>query len=314
LLVNDFKTLSLGYAYTLCGWHTISDILLTGLPTSVRDSETVDVHIQVGSGHSPIAKYADRVVFKHLAEYSLIGIQDVADFKVSNGQQIRIWPAAGADLKDIEIFLFGAVWGALCHQRGILPLHASAIVTQRGITAFAGHCGAGKSTTAALASELRYPLLTDDVLPVNFSQELVAGAWPFLRRLKLRNDSIIELKLQPTESVSALLDKEKYFVLPKHAAPDKWSRLERLYVLEIDSTISSISIDRITGAEAVGALVEQTYLSQFIRSTGKFRDHLAFCTQLASKIPIYRLRRSPSFGLDSGFGSIVRAHLEAPPT
>src|SRR5262245_41882919 len=34
--------------------------------------------------------------------------------------------------KDIEIFLFGPVWATLCHQHGMLPLHASAIVTKAG--------------------------------------------------------------------------------------------------------------------------------------------------------------------------------------
>ena len=90
--------------------------------------------------------------------------------------------------KDIEILLFGPVWAALCHQRGLLPLHASAIVTRGGIAAFAGHRGAGKSTTAALLSLLGYELVTDDVLPVSFNQNSVPGAWPYLRRLKLQSD------------------------------------------------------------------------------------------------------------------------------
>ena len=104
--------------------------------------------------------------------------------------------------KDIEIFLFGPVWATLCHQRGMLPLHASAIVTKGGITAFAGHSGAGKSTTAALLSSLEYELIADDILPVSFNHNSVPGAWPYLRRLKLRGDSINQLGLTPTEQVS----------------------------------------------------------------------------------------------------------------
>jgi hypothetical protein len=51
--------------------------------------------------------------------------------------------------------------------------------------------------------------------------------------------------LTPTEPVGEKLDKEKYFVRPKCAGADKWSRLERLYLLEINPTESAISIDRI---------------------------------------------------------------------
>jgi hypothetical protein len=297
----------------LCGWHTRSEIPLTSVPTLVHAGESVDVVIQIASGQSPIAKNGGQGVFEHSAECSFIGIQGVADFEVRGGRQIRVWPAAGATQKDIEIILSGPAWATLCHQRGMLPLHASAIVTKRGITAFAGHSGAGKSTTAALLSSLGYDLVADDILPVSFNRKSVPGAWPYLRRLKLHDEPIAELGLTPTEMVGDKLDKERYFVRPKRAGEDKWSRLERLYLLEIDSNDSRVSIDRITGVEAVRALIDQTYHFSYILGSGRLRDHLAFCTQLASKIAVYRLRRSQSFGAGIELGSVICAHLEDTP-
>jgi hypothetical protein len=294
----------------LCGWLTRSDIPLTSVPTLAHAGESVDVLIQIASGHSPIVKSGRWVMFEHSAECSFIGIQGVADFEIREGRQIRIWPAAGATQKDIEIILSGPAWATLCHQRGMLPLHASAIVTKEGITAFAGRSGAGKSTTAALLSSLGYDLVADDILPISFNRNSVPGAWPYLRRLKLHDEPIIELGLTPTETVGDKLDKKKYFVRPKSAGDDKWSRLGRLYLLEIDSSDSRASIDRIDGAEAVRALVDQTYHFSFILGSGRFRDHLAFCAQLASKIAIYRLRRPPSFGPGNELGSLICAHLE----
>src|SRR5262245_37980472 len=94
--------------------------------------EQVDINIRLTPGSSPIAnarKWLDT------ADCSLIRVKGVADFEVRSGRQIRIWPASEATQKDIEIFLFGAVWGALCHQRGVLPLHASAVLARGGVTA-----------------------------------------------------------------------------------------------------------------------------------------------------------------------------------
>src|SRR5262245_3833872 len=298
------------YAYMLCCWHTRSDIPLSSLPTKGRVGKTVKVMIEIAPGNSPMSKIAGRIVLEHSAECSLIRFQDVADFEVSTGRRIRVWPAAGAMQKDIEIFLFGPVWATLCHQRGILPLHASAIVTKRGIAAFAGHSGAGKSTTAALLGSLDYELIADDILPVSFNHNSVPGAWPYLRRLKLRSDFINQLGLTPSEQVSETLDNKRYFVRPKRAAADEWSRLERLYLLDENSSDSRTSIDKITGAEAVHALVDHTYHFQFILGSGRFPEHLTFCTQLASKIAIYRLRRSRSFGAGKELGSLICAHLE----
>jgi hypothetical protein len=305
----DFRTRAT-HLYTLSGWRTRSEIPLTRVPTSAGDGKSIDVLIQIAPGHSPIGGNPAKLVFEHSAECSRLRIGAVADFEVRRGQQISVWPALGAAQKDIEIFLFGPVWATLCHQRGVLPLHASAILVNGGITAFAGRSGAGKSTAAALMASLNYELFADDILTVNFDQDSIPGAWPYLRRLKLPSDTILQLALTPAEPVSERLDKEKYFVQPKCAADDKWSRLERLYLLEIDPANSGNSIDRIVGAEAVRALIDQTYHRDFIEVSGRFNDHLAFCTQLASKIAIYRLRRSPVLGAAKELGSLIRAHLE----
>ena len=210
----------------------------------MNDEGNPDVTIEVATGRSPMAKSTGRYVFQHTPECSFIRIEDVADFEISGGRQIRVWPAAGTTQRDIEIFLLGPAWATLCHQRGMLPLHASAIVTGMGITAFAGHSGTGKSTTAAMLNSLGYELIADDILPVSFNQNSIPGAWPYLRRLKLHRDPIDQLALPPGERVSETLDKEKYFVHPKRAADDKWRRLERLYLLENNGTDFPILTNR----------------------------------------------------------------------
>src|SRR5262245_40242577 len=298
------------YAYMLCCWHTRSDIPLSSLPTKGRVGKTVKVMIEIAPGNSPMSKIAGRIVLEHSAECSLIRFQDVADFEVSTGRRIRVWPVAGAMQKDIELFLFGPVWATLCHQRGVLPLHASAIMAKRGIAAFAGHSGAGKSTLAAFMGAFGYEVVTDDILPISFGQNSVPGAWRYLRCLRLRGNPIIQLELTSTETVSERLDKEKYFVRPASAAADKWNRLERVYLLEIDPTISSVVIDRLTGTEAVRVMIEQTYHFHFIVGSRRFQDHLAVCTHLASEIPIYRLRRPPSCGEEKALGILICDHLE----
>ena len=278
---------------------------------SANASDGVDVLVRIEQGRPPsVAKQLSRRVLEHSGEGWLIKSQGVADFEVVGGRQIRVWPAAGAEQKDIEIFLFGVVWATLCHQRGLLPLHASAITSKGGIIAFAGSSGVGKSTTAALMVSLGYELVTDDMLPISFNQQAVPGAWPYTRRLKLHDGPIIQLGLTPAELVSENVDNEKYFVCPKTVADDKWNMLDRIYVLENNSAESLAPIDRITGADAVRAIVDHTYYLDFVADSGRFHDHLAFCTQLASKIPVYRLRLSPSLRIENGLSSLICAHLE----
>jgi hypothetical protein len=299
------------YPYMLCGWRTHSEIPLSCVPTSANDGGTVDVTIEIATGHSPIAKRADRIVFQHTTKHSLIAIKDVADFEIRGGRQIRVWPAAGATRKNVEIFLLGPAWATLCHQRGVLPLHASAIVTRTGITAFAGHSGTGKSTAAALLDLMGYELIADDILPVNFNQNSTPGAWPYLRRLKLSRDYIVRLGLTPGEIVSETLDTNRNFVLPKRTGNDKWRKLNRLYLLESHVTDSQSPIEQLTGAAAVRVLVDQTYHFNFVLGSRRLGDHLAFCARLASKIPIYCLRRLLLPEAGKKVGSVIREHLES---
>jgi hypothetical protein len=298
------------YTYMLCGWRTLSELPFTCIPKVVCDSAGIDVDIQISCRCSPIEKNTGSFVFQHSLERSLIRIENVADFEVNMGRQICVWPAARATQKDIEIFLFGPAWASLCHQRRILPLHASAIVTGDAITAFAGHSGAGKSSLAALMVTQNYKLVADDMLPISFNRKSVPGAWPYLRRLKLKGDSIGKLALAAIEPVSEKLDKEKYFVLPKYSAADEWNKLCRVYLLEIDPTEPRVAIDKLSGTDAVRALVDQTYHFNFILGSRRLGEHLTFCAQLASKISVYRLRRPPSLNMDQEFGSFIRAHLE----
>jgi hypothetical protein len=302
----------------LCGWRTRCDLRLCGVEEIATNGADFDVLIEIAGGLSPIAKDEGPIVLQHWPERSLIRIPYAADFEVTMGRQIRVWPAAESTQKDIEIYLFGPAWASLCHQRRILPLHASAILTASGIAAFAGHSGSGKSSIAASMSSLHaasmsslhYELIADDILAISNNKDELPGAWPYLRRLKLTADSLSQLSLRAIEPVSERLDKTKYFVLPKYSTVDKWSRLYRVYLLEIDPTEIGVTIDQLSGADAVRALVDQTYHFDFVLGTRQLGEHLASCVHLASKIAVYRVRRPPQQVGTLELGLLIHAHLE----
>jgi hypothetical protein len=297
------------FDYVLCGWHTRSDLPLTAVPTKLQAGENVDVRIEIAQGASPLAAYTKPYVFEHSAAQSLIKIGEIAEFEVSEGRRIRVWLAPGAARKDAEIFLLGPAWASLCHQRGLLPLHASAIRTGQGLVAFSGHSGAGKSTTAAAMVASGYELVTDDVLPISLNQDASPGAWPYLRRMKLCSEPIAQLSLSPVEVVSTRIDREKQFVCPQLAASDEWVRLERIYLLDT-SPGDSRAIDRLVGADAVRALVDQTYHFAFVLKSGHFRDHLEMCAHIAARVPIYRLPRFAGLDRENRLATVIRAHVD----
>src|SRR5215831_1624013 len=306
--MRDLQARGAAFDYVLCGWRTRSDLPLTAVPTHLRAGENVDVHIEIAQGASPLAACTRPYMFEHSATQSLIKIGEIAEFEVSEGRRIRVWPGPGAARKDAEIFLLGPAWASLCHQRGLLPLHASAIRTAQGLVAFCGHSGAGKSTTAAAMAASGYELVTDDVLPISLDHDASPGAWPYLRRMKLCSEPIARLALSPVAVVSPRLDREKKFVRPQLAAPDEWVRLERIYLL--DSGPGASRVDRLLGADAVRALVDQTYHFAFVLKSGSFRDHLEMCALIAARVPIYRLPRFVGLDMENRLAAVIRAHLD----
>jgi hypothetical protein len=66
----------------------------------------------------------------------------------------------------VEIHLLGTVLSFWLERQGIPALHATAVVVNGCAAAFLSDNGSGKSVLAATLMQAGYPLLTDDVLPI----------------------------------------------------------------------------------------------------------------------------------------------------
>lgn len=87
---------------------------------------------------------------------------------MEHGKRIVVCPQPGADEKKVRLFILGTCMAVIMMQRGILPLHGSAVVIDGWAYAFVGHSGAGKSTLSAALASRGYPLLTDDVVALTW--------------------------------------------------------------------------------------------------------------------------------------------------
>jgi hypothetical protein len=103
-----------------------------------------------------------------------IAIPDVAVFTVLGGRYVGVHPDPQATDEDIHCFLLGPVWSILCHQRGLLPLHAACVRSGDRVLAFAGPSGMGKSLLAAGLDLRGYPLLCDDAATFDAGETTIA--------------------------------------------------------------------------------------------------------------------------------------------
>jgi len=88
-------------------------------------------------------------------------------FLVEGGDTVH-YDASGVSAGDIGAFLVGSAWAALALQRGLLPLHVSAVRAPAGaVHAFGGTSGAGKSTLAVALGRHGLAFFADDLLLVD---------------------------------------------------------------------------------------------------------------------------------------------------
>jgi hypothetical protein len=126
----------------------------------------------------------DNLVVRELPEGFVFQYADGTEFCVSaDGREIwSRWPEA-ATLADTETYLLGPVVGFALRLRGVLCLHASAVVIDGNAVALAGGSHRGKSTTAAAFAAAGYPVLSDDLVAVRPDGAAwnVAPAYPYLK-------------------------------------------------------------------------------------------------------------------------------------
>jgi hypothetical protein len=195
----------------------------------------------------------------------LLNVPSVARFLISSGNKIVVDSAPDADPDFVLLLLLGSAFGALLHQRGILAFHGSAIVSHRSAVVFAGASGSGKSTLAAAFHQRGFPLLADDVCPVDTSREpVVLPGNPFLM---LWADAVEQLGIDERHLRRARSGLEKYIF----SLGDRFSahpvQLSAVYLLELTNA-DHISLTPIQGVEKMKALCSALFRRQFVEGMG----------------------------------------------
>ncbi len=209
-------------------------------------------------------------------------------YRVRGGAAITIDPRPGASDRDIRLYLLGTVMGALCHQRAVLPLHATAIDTAAGAVAFAGPSGAGKSTLAAQFQQRGGLVLADDLCAVQADSESPPTVLPGLARIKLWRDSLTQIG-QPADLLGRIGEDIDKFNLPTAGARAPGPRvLDRLYILRPDAS-GEVVVRRLGGPEAVSALVANIYRWPLAAAMGRGALRFGQAVALAGRRPVFEL-------------------------
>lgn len=231
-------------------------------------------------------------------------VPDVGLYRVREGWEIVVTPLSGAGKRELRLFLLGSAWGALCYQRGLLVLHASAVLIDDAAFAFCAPAGGGKSSLAAWLSEQGYPLVSDDLCRFEISATGPVYIYPSSARLKLWTDTLNALGWDKKGLERDHLRMEKFHVGLGESCVTQPQRLGGIYLLEWGSQ----QLTPLSGQEALQRFLSvSTYRSELLKAMGQVVPYSRRCLKLLQRVPVFELQRPRDFAaIDKSLELITR--------
>lgn len=240
----------------------------------------------------------------------LLRMENIASYWVRNGEKIIIKTKEGVEESEIRVFLLASAFGALAHQKGLFPIHASSIVHNDHAILFAGSSGLGKSTLAAHFYKKGYTVLADDITVVKYNEQLdTVVAFPGYQQLKLWEDTLLNIK-EDKDQYKILrkgLNKYGYPISRDHLNPIPISRIYTLHILPGTKTV----ITELEGWNKFDSLKYQTFRQKLVAPFGRQKEHFADLDRVCKNVPIYNIERPSSRESLHDFFEILEEHFSS---
>ena len=280
---------------------------IPGVPSSAIDS--IDVHVSFGSlpawvqelksqqsQLSYTAEYTDNSGTPVLRVFRLLGgkyhhfrYADETEFVVDNSGA-EIWASWSAPLtiEDTATYLLGPVMGFVMLLRGIISLHASAVMVGSEAVALVGPAGSGKSTTAAAFSTNGFKVLADDVVTLDDRRDhfLVRPAYPCIR---LWPASVKTLYGSEAHLPTLTPNWDKRYLDLTERFPTKPVPLSAIYIFgERRDEPDAPFVQPLDRTDALLSLIANTYTNYLIDKRMQARQFDLF-TRVLANVPVRRV-------------------------
>ena len=210
---------------------------------------------------------------------------------VESGRSIVYAVPTGTDPLDARLFLMGTPWLALAAQRGLLPLHASAVRAGGNVHAFGGADGAGKSTLVAALANRGHAYFADDSLLLDVTLATDEVRCYGCKDLKLDRTGAELANLPLGKPASARRNYGKHYVELPGGAPPAVGRLKTLSLLT-SGPQPRCTLETLDGWHAMGALRESIRRRGLVAAICGKQRLADWMARLIERIEVRVLRRS----------------------
>lgn len=276
-------------------------------PSSVPD-------IRIALGPAPVEVEAPLTTaegYQIGAEEILLNVPGVGRFWAVRGQDLVIDAAPAANPGAVRLYLLGSALAALIHQRGLIPIHASAIAWKGGCIAFVGDSGAGKSTLASMLARRGHALLSDDVLTLRQGADgkvIAAAAMPLV---KLWPASLPHTGFAEGQAPFESTDFNKHRIGAPEAFTAEPMPVERIYALRwLLPRLADPEIAALSAFDAMLALRRNVYRPTLIEALRREGAFLALAQSLLAGAGMFECRRGMDLGAAEAQVDMLVQHFD----
>jgi hypothetical protein len=214
---------------------------------------------------------------------------------VSGGARISLDLAPDASEAWIGSVVFGLAIALILHQRRSPPLHCACVADGAGAMLLFGDSGAGKSTTALLFRERGWRILAEDMIALDFDNQVV-GAHPsagLARFWRESSDGVRPEAMGETLQMGAF---PKTVIAFGDDGPPAPVPIRAAYFLEwLHPAEGPAEVARIAPMQALMGLRASVYRGGLVSVLGLEGDYMKKLGRLATQAPSFALRRPRSF-------------------
>ena len=224
----------------------------------------------------------------------LMHFKDVATYYAKNGNLIIAEVNADAERKLVRLYLLCNAMAAIIHQRKLIPLHCSGIITQKGVAIIVGQSGAGKSTTTKALTQKGHRIFTDDVCVLKIKNNAISAipSYPVMK-LWERSFELLQLGIA-SESDMYSANFNKYRVFFHDHFVNEWQPVSTIFNLTVSEDSKEVSITKQNGIEAFVTIGENTYRNYYVEPMQLNAVHFEMISRLAQQCEVYKIVRPPT--------------------
>ncbi len=275
------------HSFRAYGLSFSSEIRISHIPDA-SFAGGADVRIRLGEVFGPSYTPPPSIAVDSSPERLLIRGARSATILVSGGDSITVEPLPGGDPSVIRQLLLGWALGGIFHQRGLLPLHASALCNGQECYVLCAGSGTGKSTLAAAFLDRGFSYLDDNVALVRY-RDGTPHVLPGTPELRLWADALPGLAFAHQVLGPIQAGSSKWSVSALESFRAEEAPIRKVFVLRrtVDRLLSFVDLG---GAEKFRALMEHVFSLPTARDLASQGRLFRLVQELAAKVGVAEVR------------------------